>query len=283
MKTFTDWQLEQYILQELDSGTTKLIDQQLTIDENLLSRVNHIKQSNNELLMQLPVSEFLSNIKQYTSEKNKTKTKESLFSQIINNLYRFINKTTFTTSFMAVLTITFAVIILPDQIQNTHPAGYEYKSSSDSIRVKGLQSSIKIYKKQNDPNTQDSLLTANEKLQQGDILQLSYIAGEDMYGYIFSIDGNGVLTEHLVDNQQAVLLDHNGEIPLNFAYQLDDAPVFERFILISSKQIFNTDNIKKESQILINNQQSKLGELIIQSNTQDFSINSITLNKKGEK
>ena len=51
---FNDWQLEQYVLGELDRENTNLIDLQLNRDGALLDRINLIKQSNAEVLIKMP-------------------------------------------------------------------------------------------------------------------------------------------------------------------------------------------------------------------------------------
>ena len=72
------------------------------------------------------------------------------------------------------------------------------------------------------------------------------------YGAIISIDGNGYLTQHYPEfGANASILEANGEIPLEYSYQLDDAPDFERFLFIASENQFDiaalidaVDNIK---------------------------------------
>ena len=58
---FNDWQLEQYVLGELDRENTNLIDLQLNRDGALLDRINLIKQSNAEVLIKMPAKAFLLN------------------------------------------------------------------------------------------------------------------------------------------------------------------------------------------------------------------------------
>ncbi|MCA9514779.1 MAG: ActD-like protein [Myxococcales bacterium] len=69
----------------------------------------------------------------------------------------------------------------------------------------------------------------------GDTLQLAYAAGTDArFGVIVSIDGAGAVTLHwpLAENGDTRLAD-GGEVRLRDGYELDDAPGFERFVLVT--------------------------------------------------
>ena len=75
----------------------------------------------------------------------------------------------------------------------------------------------------------------------GDLLQLAYAATRDSaYGVLLSIDGAGRVTQHLPEPgaRSAAPLRSVGEIRLPSSYELDDAPAFERFVLVTSAQTF---------------------------------------------
>ena len=89
--------------------------------------------------------------------------------------------------------------------------------------------------------------SSNEKLAdgaraaRGDLLQLAYASAPDrMYGVLLSIDGAGRVTQHLPEEgaRAAAPLRALREIHLPSAYELDDAPGFERFLLITADQPF---------------------------------------------
>lgn len=93
----------------------------------------------------------------------------------------------------------------------------------------------------------ESLLNG-DRADEGDVLQITYQAGQSDYGIIFSVDGNGNLTSHLPNNSwTAVVLKHGSdEIPLDFSYELDDAPNFECFVFVTSKKPFDLNDIGKK-------------------------------------
>jgi hypothetical protein len=79
-------------------------------------------------------------------------------------------------------------------------------------------------------------LEAGAEVRAHDVLQLSYVSLGRPYGVIFSIDGRGVVTLHHPASEAAAqeLADLDGAVPLPNAYELDDAPEFERFFFVTA-------------------------------------------------
>jgi len=68
-----------------------------------------------------------------------------------------------------------------------------------------------------------------------DRLQLGYVAADAAFGVLVSIDGRGQVTLHFPESAGAdTALSHDGEVVLPYAYELDDAPGFERFLLVTA-------------------------------------------------
>ena len=117
----------------------------------------------------------------------------------------------------------------------------EPDSALPADRSKGTGAKLFIYRK--DGNAAVSLAPFS-RAKSGDILQLSYLADGAAWGFIVSIDGRGIVTRHYPDQGSlSGPLEAGGEIPLEFSYQLDDAPGFERFIFISGREQFAVDGI----------------------------------------
>jgi hypothetical protein len=82
-------------------------------------------------------------------------------------------------------------------------------------------------------------LGRGERAAPGDLLQISYVAAGRRYGAIVSLDGRGAVTRHLpVDGGEAVALGRGEAVALDRAYELDDAPGFERFVLVTAADRF---------------------------------------------
>jgi hypothetical protein len=90
-----------------------------------------------------------------------------------------------------------------------------------------------------------------EKLHPGavvrarDVLQVSYVSLGRPYGVICSLDGSGIVTLHhpaSLDGDQK-LIDLVGAVPLANAYELDDAPDFEKFFFVTASEPLDVDAI----------------------------------------
>src|SRR5690606_30966685 len=82
-------------------------------------------------------------------------------------------------------------------------------------------------------------LAPGDRVRAGDLLQLSYVAAGRRFGAIVSIDGRGVVTTHLpLAGPGAAALGAGPAIPLEQAYELDDAPGFERFVFVTGTSRF---------------------------------------------
>jgi hypothetical protein len=67
------------------------------------------------------------------------------------------------------------------------------------------------------------------------VIQLKYSAKGAKYGVIFSIDGRGTVTLHYPGGAETPsTLDAGGTHALDFSYELDDAPDFERFFFVTA-------------------------------------------------
>jgi len=105
----------------------------------------------------------------------------------------------------------------------------------DGTRVKGLKTGLEIWRKTAEQTEQ---LADNSEAKAGDLLQIRYTALEP-YGALFSLDGNGTLTVHLAGkNGKAASLEAGKPISLENAYELDNAPKFETFYLITASKEF---------------------------------------------
>lgn len=71
----------------------------------------------------------------------------------------------------------------------------------------------------------------------GDIVQVSYVAAGNHHGVVLSVDGAGAVTlHHPLRPRDSTAVRPRGEHPLAHAFQLDDAPGFERFFFVTSAQ-----------------------------------------------
>ena len=123
---------------------------------------------------------------------------------------------------------------------------------SDETRLKGAVPHLLVFRK---TATGAEELAPGAAAKKGDVLQLSYVAGEAKYGVIFSVDGRGTITWHVPPAYAggtlgAPALDPKGPALLPKAYELDDAPGFERFFLVYSTRPFQVADVERLARAL---------------------------------
>lgn len=116
--------------------------------------------------------------------------------------------------------------------------------SSSGVRTKGsVGKNFNLYAQ---GENQILRLQDNAKVKEGDLIQISYRASGEMYGMILSVDGNGIITQHFPDSKSVSgKLLSGSEIFLDFSYQLDNAPLFEKFIFVTSPNLFSAEKWEK--------------------------------------
>ncbi|MCB9746276.1 MAG: ActD-like protein [Alphaproteobacteria bacterium] len=107
----------------------------------------------------------------------------------------------------------------------------------EGVRLKGLDPRLQLHRL--GPDGEVEALMDGDPAQAGDRLQLGYIAAGEAYGAVLSVDGRGVVTRHLPHGGElAAALEGGGAHALPESYELDDAPDFERFLLVVGERPF---------------------------------------------
>ena len=152
----------------------------------------------------------------------------------------------------AVAAVILCAIMIPMTLREKSISLATNPDAVETVRVKGnantknfenINPKINLYRQDGDKITS---LKNGAFAKSGDVIQITYNAGNKNYGVIFSVDGNGNITRHFPeDSWQAEPLLHNyNETPLDFSYELDNAPDFECFVMVTSKEQFNLDDIE---------------------------------------
>ena len=82
---------------------------------------------------------------------------------------------------------------------------------------------------------------AAELARAGEQIRVGYRGAGGSYGMILSVDGRGTVTLHLPRAAgRAVALRGGATVLLDSAYELDDAPLWERFYLVTAAEAFET-------------------------------------------
>jgi hypothetical protein len=103
---------------------------------------------------------------------------------------------------------------------------------AETTRVKGA-ARLLAYKQAGD---QAERLEPDAVVRAGDVIQLRYNAGGARFGVIASIDGGGGVTLHFPASPDASTEVTGGTRTLPDAFELDDAPRFERFFFVTANE-----------------------------------------------
>lgn len=108
--------------------------------------------------------------------------------------------------------------------------------------AKGLDTRLLVYRQVGPQDAEE--LKEGTPARAGDRLQLAYIAGGKQHGVIVSIDGRGAVTlHHPAEPGGSTELSVDGERMLGFSGELDDAPRYERYFMVTSETPIDVQSV----------------------------------------
>jgi len=114
-------------------------------------------------------------------------------------------------------------------------------ATTEDSRPKGARPALAVYRR---TDRGSETMADGAIARAGDLLRLGYPAVTQTYGVIVSVDGRATVTRHLPANgARAALLGHDRLNLLNTAYELDDAPGWERFYFVTADTEFDVEPI----------------------------------------
>ena len=238
IKPVRGWELERYLLDELPSQRMEEISRLVEDNPELQAELERLQQSDTNFFNEFPPETVIPNIqRRYEAEKaQKNREKRPvLFKRLL----------------YASPVLASALVILFIVLWN--PRG----DMTEDTRVKGTpvadptKPHILVHRK---TGADTELLQSGDRAKKGDLLQLAYFPAGQSYGVIFSIDGRGLVTLHFPENQTgSTLLQPRERVLLPSAYELDDAPGFERFFFITSQTSIRVGSILDKARSLAGN------------------------------
>ncbi len=216
-----DWQLEQYLLEELPPEEMEQVRQAVLTDQSIGMRLADLERSNAEILRRYPPERMVSRINQRLRGRAASARRLNVFSWTLAPS---------AAALAGLLLVGLGLMIL------IRYSALPVSPTGDAVRVKGTASQLVVYRKTPDGPER---LSERSRVTEGDILQLSYQASGRKYGVILSLDGRGAVTLHWPDQREwAGALTPGQAVPLGFAYRLDDAPRGEIFFFVTSDNPF---------------------------------------------
>jgi hypothetical protein len=114
-------------------------------------------------------------------------------------------------------------------------------SAEQTDRIKGLTPALALYRRTAEGS---ETLADGAVARQGDLIRIGYRPAGHSYGAIVSIDGAGNVTMHLPPaGARASALKHEPTVLLDQAYELDDAPGWERFYFVAGDAPFDVATV----------------------------------------
>jgi hypothetical protein len=227
-----DLLLEQYALGELSIAERARVAALLAADRGLRGRLGELRRSNEEILAQYEPAEIAAAV------RRRMLVGEA--SPIGGGALRGAKPRRFRLGPSLAFPAAAAVLVLAGAVM---ARGFLSPSQGDVIVSKGGAPGLFVYER---AASGPALLADGASAAAGDVLQIKYAAGSARYGAIASLDGRGGVTWHLPAGYDgsagspvlAPSIDEKGGA-LGTAYELDDAPSFERFFIVSSRDDFD--------------------------------------------
>ena len=253
------WEMERFVLGELPGSRMAEIRRLADADPDLREKIASLRRSSQGILAQYPsedyVPKILSRLKaEAVSLEPKERTKPAYWRHFL----------LVTPVVAAALILVIAIFFRPgDPTFGTRIKGEE--------TIDMTKTQVIIYRKIND---HAEVLKNGDTAFTGDLLQIAYVPAGKIYGVVFSIDGNGVVTLHFPErDEDSTLLVQEQKKLLQTSYELDDAPGFERFFFVTSKSKIDTREILKSARLLAGApDEAGSGKLMLPAAQDQFSI-----------
>ncbi len=237
----SDLLLEQLALGELPPRRARKIQEEIARDPSLRARYEEIARSDREILERYPPAEMARTIRdRLEASRPENEGRNGSLSSSLEPAGRWALQLAIGLPAAAVLLLFISFFLFRDRL------------GTDQIRVKGIVPHVSAFLKI-PGGARD--LAPGTLVEKGDVIQLGYTAAEARYGVVFSVDGRGSITWHLpagpgASARSSPALERQGQVMLPAAYELDDAPGFERFFFVYSEKPFDVAVAEKAARAL---------------------------------
>lgn len=213
------WTLERFVLGELPGEELRAIEKAMATDASLAKLVNELRESNREILSVYDRATIGTAIRERATISHRSPRTRPL-----------------ALAAAAGVLVVAAMAVLPSL--RSRVSGTEM---IEETRIKGPFSSLHVFRR---TRTGSEMLASGSAVAEGDIIRLGYKTNGHRYGVILSIDGRSHVTRHWpTTGAMASSLQPDGLVLLDQAFELDDAPRFERFYLVTSDHRFSVEGL----------------------------------------
>ena len=210
-----DLVLERYRLNELPPKDVAEVDDLLQRDDALRQRLTSLDQSDQDLRREQFPEQLAEGIRQRIGAR-KTARPAAM-------------RTAYWALPAALVAATLLVTVVVPRMASA--------PDSDRERIKGLVPALTLYRQ---TAAGSETLADGAIAHTGDVIRVGYRAAGRTHGIILSVDGQGTVTMHLPsDGDRAAPLARGSTVLLDHAYELDDAPLWERFYFVTGETPFS--------------------------------------------
>jgi anti-sigma factor RsiW len=218
-----DLYLERFLLGELPEDERGRIEQLLELDPALRDRLDALKGSDAETARRHPAPSIADEIRGRLRIAEMARDEEGSGQRARGWLMP---------------AVAAAAVVLAVGLSVLRPP-----SPSDGILIKGAGAELVVFRKT--PSGSERLEDGTPA-RPGDLIRVGYRAAGHAFGVIVSTDGRGSVTQHLPrSGGQAAALEAGATVLLDFSYELDDAPRWERFYLITGDEPFALEPVRR--------------------------------------
>jgi hypothetical protein len=210
--------LERFRLNELAPEEAKSLETDLRGDDPLRLRLESLDRSDAEIRHTYPPEWLAARIQERLDEQGRRRRRAAVYALAT-----------------AAAAILLAVVLPRVGVRQAVRTGSTDPAVQEE-RIKGLRPALVVYRRTRDGS---ELLADGAVARPGDLLRVAYRPAGRSYGVIVSIDGRGTLTRHLPPNgDRAAPLKRETTVLLDSAYELDEAPQWERFYFVTGDTPF---------------------------------------------
>jgi anti-sigma factor RsiW len=232
-ETVPDLVLERYRLGELPPAEAEALEHRLAGDSGLAARLAALDRSDEDIRRRYPPAWLAGQIE----------SRQATARPVRRSTAWWTGRWPLPVALAAAATL--ALVLAPRLLQPPFPGApagarpapaRSAPAPAPGERLKGLEPSLLLFRR---TDAGSEALADGSVARAGDVVRVGYRAAGRTHGVIVSVDGRGVVTVHLPARGDEAAELHGGEtVLLDRAYELDDAPRFERFYLVTADRAF---------------------------------------------
>ena len=224
----SDWTLERLALADYPPQELRAIEARLALETGGLERLRALERDNVAIIKEYPPEQMVPAIERKlrlaSRDHDRAAFRRGWWSGLAMG------------GGAAIVAAVLSVALVGDRVAEV-PA----VPGLEQTRLKGLEPHLVVHRQ---GDGEPERLRSGALAEPGDTVQLGYVAGGHPYGMILSLDGAGVVTLHHPEFATLPpVIGGEGRTDLPFAYTLDDAPRFERFVFVSSASPLVVDDV----------------------------------------